>query len=72
MNGKAGILVKGGQYPERAAAVKDVLFDKTGTLTPGEPGVDEIISVEGVDKDAVLSYEVRASGIARTLWPGPY
>lgn len=30
---KSGILVKGGQYLERAAYVKAVLFDKTGTLT---------------------------------------
>jgi Zn2+/Cd2+-exporting ATPase len=34
---RSGILVKGGQYLERAAAVKAVFFDKTGTLTMGEP-----------------------------------
>ncbi len=35
---KAGILIKGGQYLERVAAVKAVLFDKTGTLTLGKLG----------------------------------
>jgi len=52
---KAGILVKGGRYLERAATVKAVLFDKTGTLTLGEPRVEEIACTEGVDKDEVLS-----------------
>jgi len=52
---KAGILVKGGQYLERAATVKAVLFDKTGTLTLGEPGVEEIACAEGIDTDEVLS-----------------
>lgn len=52
---KAGILVKGGRYLERAAAVKAVFFDKTGTLTMGEPRVEEIACTEGVDKDEVLA-----------------
>jgi len=52
---KSGILVKGGQYLERAAYVKAVLFDKTGTLTLGEPRVEEIACTEGVDKEVVLS-----------------
>jgi Cd2+/Zn2+-exporting ATPase len=52
---RAGILVKGGQYLERAAAVKAVFFDKTGTLTLGEPRVEEIAWTEGVDKEEVLS-----------------
>ena len=52
---RAGILVKGGQYLERAAAVTAVLFDKTGTLTLGEPRVSEIACTEGIDKDEVLA-----------------
>jgi len=52
---KSGILVKGGQYLERAASIKAVLFDKTGTLTLGEPRVEEIACTEGVDKEVVLS-----------------
>ncbi len=52
---KAGILVKGGQYLERAASVKAVFFDKTGTLTLGEPRVEEIACTEGIDKEEVLS-----------------
>jgi Cd2+/Zn2+-exporting ATPase len=52
---KAGILVKGGQYLERAAAVKAVLFDKTGTLTLGEPRVEEITCTVGIEKEELLS-----------------
>ena len=51
----SGILVKGGQYLERVASVKAVLFDKTGTITLGEPKVEEITCVEGVDKEELLS-----------------
>jgi Cd2+/Zn2+-exporting ATPase len=57
---KAGILVKGGQYLEKAAAIKAVLFDKTGTLTMGEPRVEEIAGTEGIDTDEVLSYAASA------------
>lgn len=52
---KSGILVKGGQYLERAASVKAVHFDKTGTLTLGEPRVEEIACTEGIEKEEVLS-----------------
>jgi Cd2+/Zn2+-exporting ATPase len=52
---RAGILVKGGQYLERAAAVKAVFFDKTGTLTLGEPRVEEIACTEGIDEQEVLA-----------------
>ncbi|MGD8445694.1 MAG: cation-translocating P-type ATPase, partial [Desulfobacterales bacterium] len=57
---KAGILVKGGQYLERVAAVKAVLFDKTGTLTLGEPRVEDIACTEGIEKEEVLSFAASA------------
>lgn len=52
---RAGILVKGGQYLERVAAVKAVFFDKTGTLTNGEPRVEEIACTEGIQKEEILA-----------------
>ncbi len=41
---KHGVLFKGGEYIERAAAVNAVVFDKTGTLTMGKPEVTEIVT----------------------------
>jgi len=52
---KSGILVKGGQYLERIAAVKAVLFDKTGTLTIGEPGVADIACARDLSREEVLA-----------------
>ncbi|RJQ54697.1 MAG: cation-translocating P-type ATPase [Desulfobacteraceae bacterium] len=52
---RAGILVKGGQYLERTAAVKAVCFDKTGTLTLGEPRIEEIACIQGVCKEELLA-----------------
>lgn len=57
---RAGILVKGGQYLERSAAVKAVLFDKTGTLTLGEPLVEEVCAIEGMDENEVIAYAASA------------
>jgi Cd2+/Zn2+-exporting ATPase len=51
---KSGVLVKGGQYIEEAAAANVVLFDKTGTLTEGDPRVDEIIPAHGFEEHFVL------------------
>lgn len=52
---KAGILIKGGRYLERAATIKAVFFDKTGTLTLGEPRIEDIDCVEGIDPQEVLA-----------------
>jgi Cd2+/Zn2+-exporting ATPase len=57
---RAGILVKGGEYLERTAAVKAVLFDKTGTLTMGEPRVEEIECVEGMEPKDLLCFAASA------------
>ena len=51
-----GVLIKGGAYLERLAAVRVVAFDKTGTLTRGEPRVDAVIATDGQSAAEILRY----------------
>lgn len=51
----AGVLVKGGEYLERAAAIRAVAFDKTGTLTEGRPRLVGVHAHQGWDDDEVLA-----------------
>ncbi len=48
-----GILIKGGEYLEKAGKVDVVAFDKTGTLTVGKPVVTKIKAFEG-EEDGIL------------------
>ncbi len=49
-----GILLRGGEYVEKAGKLTMVIFDKTGTLTKGEPSITNIVSFKGYSKNKVL------------------
>lgn len=51
---EAGILIRGGEYLEKAQALTTVVFDKTGTLTKGEPVVTEVIPNKGSSERDIL------------------
>lgn len=52
---EAGILIRGGEYLERAQKLDTVVLDKTGTLTKGEPSVTDILYFNTPEED-VLRY----------------
>ncbi|WP_196598536.1 heavy metal translocating P-type ATPase [Pectinatus frisingensis] len=52
---RRGILVKGGSYIEEAGKIDTLLVDKTGTFTIGSPTVMDIIGINGVSKQEVIS-----------------
>jgi len=54
-----GVLIKNGEYLEKAHKVSMVIFDKTGTLTNGRPAVIDIIPL-GIDKGRLLQLSASA------------
>ncbi|KRL87461.1 cadmium- zinc- cobalt-transporting ATPase [Ligilactobacillus apodemi DSM 16634 = JCM 16172] len=67
-----GIVVKTGNVLEKMATAKTAAFDKTGTITSGQLFVDQILPVEGVSKETLLTYAASAESssshiLARSL-----
>jgi Cd2+/Zn2+-exporting ATPase len=50
-----GILVKGGEFLEKAASLRQIALDKTGTITTGVLSVTNIEALNGFAADEVLS-----------------
>lgn len=49
-----GITVKGGKFLEAVAEADTVVFDKTGTLTYADPVLEDVLAMDGFDRDFVL------------------
>ena len=55
-----GILIKNGEYLERARNLEVVVFDKTGTLTKGEPSLTDVVATPGYTEADVLRWAASA------------
>jgi P-type Cu+ transporter len=51
-----GILLRSGEYVERARKLSVIVFDKTGTLTKGEPSVTDVKTYSGFTREDVLLF----------------
>ena len=51
-----GVLLRSGEYVEKARKLTTVIFDKTGTLTKGEPSVTDIKNYNRFTRQDVLKY----------------
>ena len=52
---RRGILIKNSKFIEELTEIDAVVFDKTGTITNGELVLTDIVPVEGVDKEELVS-----------------
>jgi P-type Cu+ transporter len=51
-----GVLLRSGEYIEKARKLSTVVFDKTGTLTKGEPSVTDIKTYNSYTEPEVLKF----------------
>ncbi|MBM3897719.1 MAG: heavy metal translocating P-type ATPase [Thaumarchaeota archaeon] len=49
-----GVLIKSGEYLEKAHKLRAVVFDKTGTLTVGKPSLTDVVTFKGFKENEVL------------------
>ena len=61
---RGGVIIKGSEYCERLAEVKNAVFDKTGTLTSGKLRVAEIRLHGSYSEDEVLRFAAAAEAFS--------
>lgn len=61
---RGGVLVKGGGPLEELGSLNAIAFDKTGTLTEGRPRITDIVPVDGVAEEELLSAAVAVEALS--------
>ena len=61
---KSGVIIKGSEYCERLAYVKNAVFDKTGTLTSGKLRVAEIRLAGEYSEEEILRFAAAAEALS--------
>lgn len=61
---RGGVLIKGGAPLEELGSLHAIAFDKTGTLTEGRPRITDIVAVDGVSEDDLLSAAVAVEALS--------
>ncbi len=54
MGAENGILIRSGEAIQTLRDVQIIVFDKTGTITKGRPEVTDVVSINGIDRRALL------------------
>lgn len=57
---RRGLLIKGGKYLETLARADVLLVDKTGTLTLGQPQITDVLPLNGMPADEILTLAASA------------
>jgi Cu+-exporting ATPase len=59
-----GVLLRSGEYIEKARKLSTIVFDKTGTLTKGEPSVTDIKTYNSYREEDVLRFAGAAEKVS--------
>lgn len=52
---RKGVLIKGGEFLENLGTLRALALDKTGTITVGKPDVTDLVPVNGVSEQELLT-----------------
>lgn len=52
---RKGVLIKGGEHLENLGILQAIAMDKTGTITVGRPEVTDLVSMQGISEQELLT-----------------
>jgi len=61
---RGGVLIKGGAPLEELGSLRAMAFDKTGTLTEGRPRITDVVPVDGVTEEELLTVAVAVESLS--------